>query len=154
MDRPRVKASGALPVFVIFTRRCAGIAASPRRPLRNNSRGPCVTRADAVTRAASRRAPRPFPFSLSDRSRGSIARVALFAFPNRPARRSSDGFEPAPSRRLFEGEGIFEEKREGWKFVIVRVGIWTSRYRFKFILGTVGRFGEVDVIVIIKFILN
>lgn len=44
-----------LLVFVIFTRRCAGIAAVLLWLA-------CVTRADAVTRAASRRAPRPFPF--------------------------------------------------------------------------------------------
>ena len=53
--RDRLAVFSALLVFVIFTRRCAGIAAALLWLA-------CVTRADAVTRAASRRAPRPFPF--------------------------------------------------------------------------------------------
>lgn len=98
-DRPRVKASGALLVFVIFTRRCAGIAASPRRPLRRGSTTDRLLRNKSGRGHPSGLATRStslsfFPF---DRSRGLIARVALLC-----VSQSGDGIEPASSTRLFQ----------------------------------------------------
>lgn len=114
---PRVKASGALLSSSSFSHAAApeSLAASPRRPLR---RGPPTSRllrnksgrghpSGLATRSTSLSF---FPF---DRSRGSIARLALLsAFPNRPG----DGIEPASS--LFQAGRFLKKRRETLLFRI------------------------------------